>query len=336
MNILELIEADGFALKRVAATHGGEYAGPCPFCGGNDRFLAWPEEGDGGRYWCRQCNRSGDRIQYLRDVRKMSFQDACRLIGKEVSTPNSSRLDKKGRARQKTPGETWAPRETAAPPNLWQERAQAVLHDSEGWLFQPHPLAQDTLKWLVEQRGLTLDTIRAQRLGLVMQDRWDGHEQWGLEPVAKQDGNPKKIWVPRGLTIPLCQDGTVLRLRIRRFKEDGDPRYYLLRGSDTRALILGKERDVFVVVESELDTILLHQEAGDSVGVIALGNAQARPDQDTKQALGRARLILIALDADNPGAQESWRWWQKKFRHSRRWPPIDGKDMPRCGRRGWA
>ena len=29
-------------LRRVATTHGGEWAGPCPFCGGRDRFQAKP------------------------------------------------------------------------------------------------------------------------------------------------------------------------------------------------------------------------------------------------------------------------------------------------------
>ena len=48
MLILELLPQDGIHVKRVASTHGGEYTGPCPLCGGVDRFHVWPEEGDGG------------------------------------------------------------------------------------------------------------------------------------------------------------------------------------------------------------------------------------------------------------------------------------------------
>jgi hypothetical protein len=33
MTILELLASDGFFSKKVASTGGGEYAGPCPFCG---------------------------------------------------------------------------------------------------------------------------------------------------------------------------------------------------------------------------------------------------------------------------------------------------------------
>ena len=37
---VDLLSVIGSAttLKKVAATDGGEYAGPCPFCGGDDRF----------------------------------------------------------------------------------------------------------------------------------------------------------------------------------------------------------------------------------------------------------------------------------------------------------
>jgi hypothetical protein len=52
-------------LKRVSSSGGGEYAGPCPFCGGTDRFRCWPVK---GRAWCRQCGWKGDAIQLLRDA----------------------------------------------------------------------------------------------------------------------------------------------------------------------------------------------------------------------------------------------------------------------------
>jgi DNA primase len=48
MTIFDLLEADGFSSKKVASTGGGEYAGPCPFCGGINRFRCWPTKGEGG------------------------------------------------------------------------------------------------------------------------------------------------------------------------------------------------------------------------------------------------------------------------------------------------
>jgi phage/plasmid primase-like uncharacterized protein len=80
--ILDLIRNDGTHLKKQAVTSGGEYSGPCPFCqAGKDRFRVWPEK---DRYWCRQCDHSGDSIQYLRDLHGMSFPQAAEAVGKVI------------------------------------------------------------------------------------------------------------------------------------------------------------------------------------------------------------------------------------------------------------
>ena len=77
MTLLDLIPG----LKRTATTNGGEYAGPCPFCGGRDRFRVWPDQGTTGRYWCRGCGKHGDGIQLLRDRDGLSYRDACERLG---------------------------------------------------------------------------------------------------------------------------------------------------------------------------------------------------------------------------------------------------------------
>jgi primase-helicase-like zinc-binding protein len=60
---------------------GPEYHSPCPFCGGTDRFISWPEQGNTGRYWCRQCGKRGDAIQLLRDRDGCTFVEAKRRLG---------------------------------------------------------------------------------------------------------------------------------------------------------------------------------------------------------------------------------------------------------------
>ena len=37
--LIERLGSRGLEPRYRAATHGGEYAGPCPLCGGRDRFL---------------------------------------------------------------------------------------------------------------------------------------------------------------------------------------------------------------------------------------------------------------------------------------------------------
>ncbi len=74
-NIKVLLESDGRTLKQKTAN---EYSTACPWCGGKDRFLVWI---DSNTYWCRQCERKGDAIQFLRDKQGLSYQDAARLTG---------------------------------------------------------------------------------------------------------------------------------------------------------------------------------------------------------------------------------------------------------------
>ena len=79
LTVTDLYTARGLALKSKGRnSRGAEFAGPCPLCGGRDRFLVWPEQNDGrGSYSCRQCGISGDVIQWLMDVEGMTFRQAA-------------------------------------------------------------------------------------------------------------------------------------------------------------------------------------------------------------------------------------------------------------------
>jgi hypothetical protein len=60
-----------------------ERHGPCPFCGGTDRFIVFV---DSDRAWCRQCNWKGDSIQLLIDRDGLSFREAQRALGLDTYT----------------------------------------------------------------------------------------------------------------------------------------------------------------------------------------------------------------------------------------------------------
>jgi len=110
-------------------------------------------------------------------------------------------------------------------------------------------------------------------------------------------------------------------------KSDGDNRYHTVRGSDSKPMVLEPDREIQVVVESDLDAILVVQEAKGLVGAVSLGSAQKKPDKETATILRRSQLILVALDNDDPGGQEAWGWWlDNHFPQARRLPPIGGKD----------
>lgn len=314
MNIHDLMSADGFILKYKASTNGGEYAGPCPFCGGTDRFCVWPVE---DRYWCRSCNKSGDGIQYLRDYRGLSFRDACRVTGYE-------RKRDVGFRRYCKP--TWVPKVLAVPGELWKIRAQSFYERSVDMLWKPGH--EDIPRWLRDQKGLQEETVRKAGLGFNPTTIFDEMSSWGVD---NEPSNGKKTmnkqWLPAGIVIPCLDNGQVLRLRIRRMGSDDRPRYVIVKGSSLRPMTLGPDMKHVFVVESELDALLISQEGGDLCGVIAMGSAQAKPDRATDDVLKKAETIFIALDSDDPGAKAAWAFWPKTYGEKlKRWPVVHGKD----------
>ena len=315
MNLIDLIEADGGTLKRTATTNGGEYAGACPFCGGNDRFRVWPEE-DGGRYWCRSCGRAGDSIQYLRECRGLSFAEACKVLGHDPG----SRSNKTRPAPRK-----WEPKEAKLPADLWREKARIFLDRAVACLWSPRG---DVMRsWLHAEKGLQHETIRKASLGYNPVDIYEPRATWGLDASFKEDGTERRQWLPAGLVIPHIVKGAVHRLRTRRDNLDDLGRYVIVSGSSSEPVAWHSERPAVVVVESEIDGLLLYQEAGDLAGVMAMGTATAKPDRITHEALTAAKIILVALDSDKAGAEAAWSFWPAIYGAKvKRWPVPVGKD----------
>ncbi len=311
MTIIDLIQSDNGNLKRVATTSGGEYAGACPFCGGRDRFRVWPES---GRYWCRACGKSGDSINYLREHRGLSFQDACSLLGRDP-----------GQRKHKPAAKTWTPKESKTPAELWQTKARAFLDGAINYLWTPN--GEPVRQWLHNEKGLNDATIERARLGYNSADIYEPRVTWGLETAYNDNGKEKKQWLPAGLVIPSISNGNIQRLRIRRDTPSDGKRYVVVSGSSPAPLINGKDKAAYVIVESELDALLLAQEAGDLCGTVALGTATAKPDNETDKLLQDTPVILISLDTDEAGIKASWNFWPETYGAKvKRWPTIQGKD----------
>jgi len=85
------------------------------------------------------------------------------------------------------------------------------------------------------------------------------------------------------------------------------------------------ERDVIIILESDLDGILIHEKAGDLVGVMALGSTTGKPSAWQEEKLRAAKLLLLALDYDAAGIKCA-REWSRRYPNSRVWPSLIGKD----------
>lgn len=326
MDILTLAQSKT-KLKKTASTHGGEWVGPCPSCGGRDRFHVWPEKTDSRRsdrvgiYWCRSCGKAGDVVQWLVDFEGMSYADAFRTLG-EPMPENHSHKYAAPKLHKPPPTECTSnqPERHTDQSDLWLSKAAALVEHAEKLLSE----TAFAIKWL-KKRGITKKTAAGMRIGWLSEDRFRQREAWGLPQQMKDNGQAKKLWIPGGLVIPMLDGtGAVRRIRIRRFGEQ-EPRYYVMPGSIMACMAHGFPNRAAVIVESELDAIMLAGIAGDLAAVLALGSSTAKPGADATKALAACAVVLVALDSDRAGA-EAMRWWSDNFPNSRRWPVPAGKD----------
>jgi len=317
MNTLDLA-ARRVKLRKASATHGGEWHGPCPSCGGTDRFHVWPQQQDGkGSYWCRGCGKAGDSIQFLIDFEGMSFKEACAEL----------RVDMPARSPSWRPSvpptgkPEFEPARTIPPADLWQDKAEKFLAWAQGHLEKNG----EVLSWLAA-RGIDAGAAADYRLGWNPgeegKDIYRARSAWGLPEERRDDGRLKALWIPAGLVIPYIRDGVIHRLRIRR--PAGEPRYYVLPGSASSTMLLGRERRAFVVVEAELDAIAVMANNA-LAGAVGLGSVSAKPDAEACEILRGALQILVSLDYDEAGAK-AMTWWKEHFGRCERWPVPQGKD----------
>lgn len=282
---IDLLQLVTSAIKRVATTGGGEFAGACPFCGGVDRFRVQPNYPGGGRWLCRHCTEGKwknvidyvIRSENLPDDGK-GFKAACALLG----GPNLP-ATKERRPPPATPA--YQP-----PPAEWQESAWWALDKCQVHLWGD--LGGAALDYL-RGRGLEDDVIKTYRLG--------------YSPGAKFGD----LWIPRGVVIPCIAGPEIWYIKVRLLP--GDPcschackasmagpgfcpscgtlnKYRGVKGNRPAAIfgadnLAGADWGVFV--EGEFDVMILDQvitletEARGKIGVATLGSATNRPDLAT-------------------------------------------------------
>jgi len=319
-DVLELLEGKGISPKKASAAKGGEYHSACPGCGGDDRFHVWPEQNSGaGSYWCRQCGKGGDAIQFLIDFDGMSYPEACRALDVDLPEKQQFRTPHV-KPQGKGAAAGWQPVGGGDPAEMWRQKAEKLVERAHLQLIEN----EKQMRWLLE-RGILKKMVIEHRLGWVPEDFWRHRQSWGLPEELKENNKPKRLWIPQGLVIPRLTGGRPDRIRIRR--PEGEPRFYAMPGSNMDCMVLGggDKRRLAVVIESELDAILLARFVPDLAVIIALGNSSRRPDPAAAEILNAVDLILLALDYD-AGGNNQVAWWQDNFPRSKHWPVPAGKD----------
>ena len=74
--------------------------GPCPACGGTDRFR-FDDEGGRGTWFCNQCEpKAGDGFALVQNVKRCAFLDARQLVAETLGIqPTNGEISRKIVAR---------------------------------------------------------------------------------------------------------------------------------------------------------------------------------------------------------------------------------------------
>ena len=288
---IDLTEFIGQPLRKVANTNGGEFAGPCPFCAGTDRFHMQPHAKEGGRWFCRQCTGEPttegwrDIFDYLMQRDRITFFEAYRQLADTVPsrawptdgppTTSAPTAESPSKAHGDQPWRT---------PEWQAETWQAVEHAT--WQLENDAKAAESRDYL-HQRGLVPQTWQAWQLGHVV--AWN--------PNAQQKMNAIALPWHDGPTVSAVQyrfTGTELEKKARYGQRPGGDRklfgLHLLTGQET-----------LVLVEGELNAISIWQEArGLPLDVVSWGPQAniARPEvaELTAELIGHGfqRILLWA------------------------------------------
>ena len=325
---IDIVEIIGQTVKLRRS--GSEFSGLCPFHDETSpSFTVNPAR---QFFHCFGCGASGDVIDFVMRRDNCDLPTACDTLGLDVGRRPSS----PGRATPAPPRrrgrESHRPKTVTPATDQWISAAGKFVE----WCHDCLLADQDAMAWLAG-RGLSRQSIMAHRLGWNpgRDDRalYRPRAEWGLpDELNPRTGRHKPLWLPRGWVLPLHDDQSrVIQVRIRRTREDiaeflPDMKYRVVPGSAMATMVMGRERDSFVMTENGFDAILIHQLAGDLVGAVSTWSAQTMPDAAAHRVLARARSILVAYDYDSAGRKGAERL-SAAYRSATWWPVPAGNDV---------
>ncbi len=144
--ISDVVDRLGIAgLKRM----GGELVGPCPLCGGRDRFAINLRS---NVFLCRRCDiRGGDQIALVRQILNLSFLEALDWLCGE----RAAAVDPKEIARRRARAEASRRRQEE-----YAARAQAqARRDAQRIWKQSRPATGTQVAEYLERRGITMRAL---------------------------------------------------------------------------------------------------------------------------------------------------------------------------------
>lgn len=263
INLVELVEKYNIELRHVS---GDEWHGPCPWCGGDDRFRVTTKF-----FACRlgggHCGEHGRAIQFVIKMENIGFKEAVAKLSGGYSPEYRERIK---------PAHDHKP--VCKPVFDWDEPAEKrkALEAHDNLVRQDTSDARRCMAYL-NKRGIGLDTIRAFTIGCKFVHLPD---TWQKDDAAT---HPPQLAVSMPWFNP---DGAVVAMKYRFIASHtytdkyGEKKtanktsrggmagncfgWQNLRGPDKCSML--------IVVEGEMNALSLWQASGGAIDIICPGN----------------------------------------------------------------
>jgi hypothetical protein len=321
-------------LITVPLKKSGHYLiGPCPMCGGEDRFNVKDD-----RLWmCRHCSPNGkysDAIGLVKALHNVDYPTALRILGAD----NQQYQQQRRVDLNRVPGKSTPRLQVTENAGAWKTPAWQLGANS--LLDRAIPaLRPDTNAWryLTESRGLHHAVILRHQLGYLDSDC---EMMWG----------ESRVFAYRGIVIPWEQPQdaeSYYRLNIRLSPDDQRGKYKQVAGGTNHGMYIASRVNAgepAIIVEGEFDALLLKSELTrwaertrrrvPPLGIVATGATGASRIMQWVMMLRRASVVLVAFDDDaNQAGERGARFWLDNLPHAKRVIPThhDITDMWRAG-----
>lgn len=300
-----------------------EFCGPCPLCGGKDRFLLFPDESRTGgyRWYCRQCGKKGDAIDLYRDMHGVTYLKACEELG----------IEKHGECKK----ETWQKKKSSPPARLfpdvsWRQQARNFMRRCQTIFYanvqNSVALPESASLDLVAGRDLTPSTCLKLCIGYNDYLAYQPRNLWGLE----WNETRTKLCLPRGIVIGIRRKNLgIISLVIRCRDEDiraGRPKYWeIAGGARNYPYACGQSGLPLVLCESALDAALIWQYGQRNFAAMALMGAAKKLDSEAVAFIKAAPAVVVAYDRDETGREAAIRL--ENMFGAISFPPVEAKDL---------
>jgi DNA primase len=268
-------------LRRASA---GEWAGPCPKCGGDDRFHVKRDW-----FFCRQCHeKRGDAIAFLQWAGGLGFQDACAALsgGSLPAVTNGPVTPKQAKAKGYT-----------LPPG----KARAIGKAARSALSSP---AGGPGRVYLVDRGLWPETWETFGLGYCLASlpgTWN--------PETKTHSTPKQPaicmpWTLGNGTIPAiryrflnAQPYTDIDGKERTEKQTAQFASDFIGKLFGGCALSGPDRaQTLVLCEGEINAMSIWQATAGEIDVLSLGSESVQLSKSAIRAILRYGRVIVWVD----------------------------------------